>query len=34
MKIFHTQLSEMKNKTVINNLYNQAILFIPGEPNQ
>lgn len=32
MKVFHTQLSEMKNKTIIDNLYNQAILYIPKEP--
>ena len=31
MKIFHTPLSDMKNKTIIDNLYNQAILYIPKE---
>lgn len=31
MKIFKTQLSEMRNKSTIDNLYNQAILYIPKE---
>lgn len=31
MKVFKTQLSEMKNKTIIDNLYKQAMLFIPRE---
>ncbi len=29
MYIFHTPLSEMKNKTIIDNLYSQAVLYIP-----
>lgn len=33
MKIFHTQLSEMKNERIIDNLYEQAILFIPKDNN-
>jgi len=32
MKVFKTQLSEMKNKAIIDNLYQQAMLFIPKEP--
>lgn len=31
MKVFKTQLSEMKNKTIIDNLYTQALNFIPKE---
>ena len=29
MKIFKMPLSEMKNVTIIDNSYNQAILYIP-----
>ncbi len=31
MKIFHTPLSDMKNKNIVDNLYDQAILYIPKE---
>ncbi len=31
MKIFKTQISEMKNIRVIDNLYNQSLLFIPKD---
>lgn len=31
MKIFHTQLSEMKNIAIVDNLYKQAVLYIPKE---
>jgi len=31
MKVFHTQLSEMKSKAIIDNLYEQALHFIPRE---
>jgi hypothetical protein len=33
MKIFKTQLSEMKNINIIDNLYKQAQNFIPKEKN-
>lgn len=31
MKVFKTQLSEMKNTIIIDNLYKQALNFIPKE---
>ena len=31
MKVFRTQISEMKNKVIIDNLYKQAQLYVPKE---